>query len=914
MAQFKQWFEQDFTKPIEIRHCESVMFTGDDEGAIVGVRLYDDGTPYSSGGVVTGAVKRSDGGVVALTGTLSGNAASVVIPAAALAVAGPIGVRIILMQGGSTATVLKAIYTVDDNTGAAVDPGTIIPSVNDLITAINNAVASIPSDYSALLHTIAPDFSASTAYSAGDYAWYSGTLYRFTANHAAGSWTGTDATVAVIGNDCSAIKTALLQDESFRKSNPNVNAGVNCFDIERWLTEIGATHSYENDVHSFYVNARQATPYVFSETDIDVVFSCDMIIIDGSGQVFVFFDASGSEVGRWTPNDPPVYLHASKVGMTYGSRGNVTVSNLLLAAINTMSNERLTDSVNALGGVLVKETYGINLLSMKDYLDNSKMTYTQSGDAYTVNVTIKCKTPYWFSASDIPVILSGNIVNGTATNLKAKLIDSTRNVVGVLSRTNKYVKAVASGFILDYASAGSGTFSDFKVEADNSLSSSMEQTIRQETSNAMNVATPDGFSWTDAPVCGKIYTDGRGHFFLRNFDVSQYMNKDGKDYYVNPYGGLDSGAYDGLSIEKPFMSVSKAYSMPDVRTIYMMPGVYGRMESIYGCGIIDKNINFVGIGGDVICTNDWALGWEAEGSPNIVKKTTNIVPERIIDVLRKDSQGNYINFVQVDSVAAVYETADSWASVGGELFAHVSADNYQGWENIVCVRQNDGNISISGECSVYLENVIAIGGSTPIKAQASDSTHAPKVYAKNCEFWYGQGDASYRNAVTMRGTRLTIFQRCKAMYNSGTDGFSYHAYQNIVPKAIEIDCQGIGNGDDADGSDQGSTIHEGAAIIRVNGVYANNYGANIADQTGEEAVDPSESWNLGCVCFASKSSASAQNANFMAYDRTKMWLDGCVGYSSTGNLAGNLAEVKIRLPQFYGELKTPQATGDPTVY
>ena len=209
MAQFKQWFEQDFTDKIEIRHCESVMFTGDDKGALVGVRLFDNGAAYSGGGTVTGAVKRSDGGLVALTGTLSGNAASVVIPAAALAYPGPIGVHIILTQGGSVTTVLKAIYSVDDNSGAAVDPGTIIPSINDLITAINTAVASIPSDYSALLHTLAPDFSTSNTYYAGDYVWYNGTLYRFTANHAAGSWTGTDAAAAVIGNDLGDLKSAI---------------------------------------------------------------------------------------------------------------------------------------------------------------------------------------------------------------------------------------------------------------------------------------------------------------------------------------------------------------------------------------------------------------------------------------------------------------------------------------------------------------------------------------------------------------------------------------------------------------------------------------------------------------------------------------------------------------------------------
>lgn len=136
MAQYKQWFEQDFTKKIEIRHCESVMFTGDDQGAVVGVYLFNDGVTYSGGGTVTGAVKRSDGGRVVLTGTLSGNAASVVIPGAALAYAGPIGVQIILTAGNQKTTVLKAVYNVDDTSGAAVDPGDLVPDIDELLAEI----------------------------------------------------------------------------------------------------------------------------------------------------------------------------------------------------------------------------------------------------------------------------------------------------------------------------------------------------------------------------------------------------------------------------------------------------------------------------------------------------------------------------------------------------------------------------------------------------------------------------------------------------------------------------------------------------------------------------------------------------------------------------------------------------------
>lgn len=194
MAQFEQWFDQDFTEKIEIRHCESVMFSGDDQGAVVGVHLFNGGAEYAGGGTVSGKVIRSDGAEVALPGTISGNAASVVLLESCLAVPGPIGVYIRLTADSQKTTVLSAIYTVQaTRTGTIVDPGTIIPSVNDLIDDIEQAVSSIPSDYTALLAAVAPTFSATAQYHAGYYVWYAGKLYQFTTNHDAGSWDATQA-------------------------------------------------------------------------------------------------------------------------------------------------------------------------------------------------------------------------------------------------------------------------------------------------------------------------------------------------------------------------------------------------------------------------------------------------------------------------------------------------------------------------------------------------------------------------------------------------------------------------------------------------------------------------------------------------------------------------------------------------
>lgn len=46
----------------------------------------------------------------------------------------------------------------------------------------------------AAVNLVAPAFSATTGYSEGDYVIYGGSIWQFTADHAAGAWVGSDAT------------------------------------------------------------------------------------------------------------------------------------------------------------------------------------------------------------------------------------------------------------------------------------------------------------------------------------------------------------------------------------------------------------------------------------------------------------------------------------------------------------------------------------------------------------------------------------------------------------------------------------------------------------------------------------------------------------------------------------------------
>lgn len=207
----KAKFTQDINAPIKAVYGGGLMFSKDNLSNVISVDIVDGGQPFDVTGTVSGTVIRSDGTTVPVdTGAISGNTVSLTLTEACFDVPGQIVANIIVTNGDVKCCVLRAVYTVvPTETSSIVDPGDILPSIADLIDDIDAAVASIPADYSGLLASIAGTFSPSTAYAAGSYVWYDGTLYRFTAAHAAGSWTGSDATEVTIGGELADINSAI---------------------------------------------------------------------------------------------------------------------------------------------------------------------------------------------------------------------------------------------------------------------------------------------------------------------------------------------------------------------------------------------------------------------------------------------------------------------------------------------------------------------------------------------------------------------------------------------------------------------------------------------------------------------------------------------------------------------------------
>lgn len=197
--QFPNLFRVDINKgPLDVRLCR--MFQGDEYANRIGCYLYDGDTEITPDGSVAGEVILPNGATEALSGSVSGNLIYVDLTDVCYAAPGEITVSVTWTNGTATVTALQGHGTVNITQTEGI-VGDAPQTVAELILAINTAVASIPSDYSSLLAAIAPNFSANEPYTAGRYVWYSGTLYKFTADHAAGSWTRTDAESAVIGTE-----------------------------------------------------------------------------------------------------------------------------------------------------------------------------------------------------------------------------------------------------------------------------------------------------------------------------------------------------------------------------------------------------------------------------------------------------------------------------------------------------------------------------------------------------------------------------------------------------------------------------------------------------------------------------------------------------------------------------------------
>ena len=139
MAVFETWLKSDLKKPLTVKPLAGNLFSADNQGNLIGVEVMDGGSPAELSGGVTGYVIRADGATLPITGTLEGNRASIVLPASAYTVIGHVS---IVIKVGSTTVGACTSYVYQTTTDAIVDPGRVIPSIEELLAQIEACIAA----------------------------------------------------------------------------------------------------------------------------------------------------------------------------------------------------------------------------------------------------------------------------------------------------------------------------------------------------------------------------------------------------------------------------------------------------------------------------------------------------------------------------------------------------------------------------------------------------------------------------------------------------------------------------------------------------------------------------------------------------------------------------------------------------
>lgn len=176
------------------------------------------------------------------------------------------------------------------------------------------------------------------------------------------------------------------------------------------------------------------------------------------------------------------------------------------------------------------------------------------------------------------------------------------------------------------------------------------------------------------------------------------------------------------------------------------------------------------------------------------------------------------------------------------------------------------------DAQVYVENITIVGGKKSLHVVDSEAayTSVPTLVANNVKCMYAISGAF------ASGGRV-LLNKVEAMYCLD-DGISYNMVYSVkTSQYIEIDCVSANNGEAGEYNTNGSTAHGSAKGVRVNCVYYNCQGPNLAD------TDNCESVLIGCESYDSAQETD-NNTGFYVGAGSKMWLYGCNAHDNKNDL------------------------------
>ena len=219
----------DIGKGIKTESLGRIFSSGDGNAHTFYVSVYNNGVAQDlTGYTVQGYFIRSTEDTVLISGSASGNIATITLPAACYAEYGAFALFIRVINGTTKTTVYTGTgYVVRSSTDTIIDPGHVIPDIYELLAQIGameeatgeaqRATTSANTAATNVASIVAAPFIEGTGNAAGSYVTNNGELYELPDGHTANvTWENTTKTPTKVGpelneiqGDVAALKSAI---------------------------------------------------------------------------------------------------------------------------------------------------------------------------------------------------------------------------------------------------------------------------------------------------------------------------------------------------------------------------------------------------------------------------------------------------------------------------------------------------------------------------------------------------------------------------------------------------------------------------------------------------------------------------------------------------------------------------------
>jgi hypothetical protein len=356
---FETILQSDLQKMVNVKQLTGNLFSADNGGNKITVEILDGGAPATVSGSVYGYAIREDGKTVVIEGTLSGNKASIVLPASAYAVIGKL--NIVIKVGTATVGACQA-YVYRTTTDAIVDPGSVVPDISELLaqigaceeatTAANTAASAANTAAANVGNLIAPAYANLTfPISKGQPCIYNNVRYQANQDIATSEgWTASHWSVMPnVSDESNALKSAL---------NNDVNNTFEFSPQSAWTSASGWRINADTGL-SYSDSGYKLVKYVVTPGDVLKVVSDDKFQFQNNASV----PSQGTSNRVGITYSDGEYLVKVPTGATWLIISTPTTSNAGVYSIKTWMetiDETEESIASVIGPIIFKEGYSWN--------------------------------------------------------------------------------------------------------------------------------------------------------------------------------------------------------------------------------------------------------------------------------------------------------------------------------------------------------------------------------------------------------------------------------------------------------------------------------------------------------------------------------------------------------------------------